>query len=105
MSRRGCSLPANASGFDTHHASISSRFGQVGIGQRPKPPAGMRGYRLTKLALDSIDKTLAATLAALGQSQYVVYCERPPTRVDPLEEPPPSNDPLAPTPMYFNFKR
>jgi hypothetical protein len=29
MSRRGCSLPANASGFDSHRASISSRFGQV----------------------------------------------------------------------------
>eukprot|EP01047_Picozoa_sp_COSAG01_P024904 COSAG01_NODE_1554_length_9930_cov_19.371478_6_plen_276_part_00 len=28
MSRRGCSLPANASGFDTHRASISSRCGQ-----------------------------------------------------------------------------
>jgi|EP01049_Picozoa_sp_SAG25_P008393 hypothetical protein len=28
MSRRGCSLPANASGFDPHRASISSRFGQ-----------------------------------------------------------------------------
>jgi hypothetical protein len=25
---RGCSLPANASGFDPHRASISSRFGQ-----------------------------------------------------------------------------
>eukprot|EP01047_Picozoa_sp_COSAG01_P032578 COSAG01_NODE_2361_length_7832_cov_12.919447_3_plen_88_part_00 len=29
MSRRGCSLPANASGFEPHRASISSRFGQV----------------------------------------------------------------------------
>jgi hypothetical protein len=29
MSRRGCSLPANASGFDPHRASVSSRFGQV----------------------------------------------------------------------------
>ena len=29
MSRRGCSLPANASSFDPHRASISSRFGQV----------------------------------------------------------------------------
>jgi hypothetical protein len=29
MSRRGCSLLANASGFDPHRASISSRFGQV----------------------------------------------------------------------------
>jgi hypothetical protein len=29
MSRRGCSLPANASGLDPHRASISSRFGQV----------------------------------------------------------------------------
>jgi hypothetical protein len=29
MSRRGCSLPANASGFDPHRASITSRFGQV----------------------------------------------------------------------------
>jgi hypothetical protein len=29
MSRRGCSLPANASGADPHRASISSRFGQV----------------------------------------------------------------------------
>jgi hypothetical protein len=29
MSRRGCSLPANASGFDPHRASIISRFGQV----------------------------------------------------------------------------
>jgi hypothetical protein len=29
MSRRGCSLPANASGFDPHRASISSRSGQV----------------------------------------------------------------------------
>jgi hypothetical protein len=29
MSRRGCSLPANASGVDPHRASISSRFGQV----------------------------------------------------------------------------
>eukprot|EP01047_Picozoa_sp_COSAG01_P021537 COSAG01_NODE_1252_length_11052_cov_503.195380_7_plen_114_part_00 len=29
MSRRGCSLPANASGFDPHRALISSRFGQV----------------------------------------------------------------------------
>jgi hypothetical protein len=30
MSRRGCSLPANASGVDPHRASITSRFGQVG---------------------------------------------------------------------------
>jgi hypothetical protein len=29
MSRRGCSLPANARGFDPHSASISSLFGQV----------------------------------------------------------------------------
>eukprot|EP01047_Picozoa_sp_COSAG01_P009306 COSAG01_NODE_380_length_17862_cov_20.427212_18_plen_170_part_00 len=29
MSRRGCSLPAIASGFDPHRASITSRFGQV----------------------------------------------------------------------------
>jgi hypothetical protein len=29
MSRRGCSLPANASGFEPHRASITSRFGQV----------------------------------------------------------------------------
>jgi hypothetical protein len=29
MTRRGCSLPANASGFDPHRASITSRFGQV----------------------------------------------------------------------------
>jgi hypothetical protein len=29
LSRRGCSLPANASVFDLHRASISSRFGQV----------------------------------------------------------------------------
>jgi hypothetical protein len=29
MSRRGCSLPANASGFGPHRASISSRFGQA----------------------------------------------------------------------------
>jgi hypothetical protein len=29
MSRRGCSLPENASGFDPHRTSISSRFGQV----------------------------------------------------------------------------
>jgi hypothetical protein len=29
MSRRGCSLPANASGVDPHRASISSRFGQA----------------------------------------------------------------------------
>jgi hypothetical protein len=29
MSRRGCSLSVNASGFDPHRASISSRFGQV----------------------------------------------------------------------------
>jgi hypothetical protein len=29
LSRRGCSLPANASGFDPHRASISIRFGQV----------------------------------------------------------------------------
>eukprot|EP01047_Picozoa_sp_COSAG01_P010331 COSAG01_NODE_434_length_17079_cov_11.829270_24_plen_180_part_00 len=29
MSRRGCSLPANASGFDRHRASITGRFGQV----------------------------------------------------------------------------
>jgi hypothetical protein len=29
MSRRGCSLPANASGFEPHHASIISCFGQV----------------------------------------------------------------------------
>eukprot|EP01049_Picozoa_sp_SAG25_P007395 SAG25_NODE_601_length_6632_cov_6.861319_4_plen_85_part_00 len=29
MSRLGCSLPANASGFDPRRASISSRFGQV----------------------------------------------------------------------------
>eukprot|EP01047_Picozoa_sp_COSAG01_P011997 COSAG01_NODE_533_length_15816_cov_4.518738_7_plen_145_part_00 len=28
MSRCGCSLPANASGFDPHRASISSRFQQ-----------------------------------------------------------------------------
>eukprot|EP01047_Picozoa_sp_COSAG01_P049927 COSAG01_NODE_4995_length_4559_cov_6.424439_2_plen_108_part_00 len=28
MTRRGCSLPANASGFDPHRASITSRFGQ-----------------------------------------------------------------------------
>jgi hypothetical protein len=27
--RRGCSLPANASGLEPHRASISSRFGQV----------------------------------------------------------------------------
>eukprot|EP01049_Picozoa_sp_SAG25_P004271 SAG25_NODE_266_length_10666_cov_14.508943_2_plen_119_part_00 len=26
LSHRGCSLPANASGFDTHRDSISSRF-------------------------------------------------------------------------------
>jgi hypothetical protein len=31
MGRRGCSLPANASGFDPHRASISSRFGQVSV--------------------------------------------------------------------------
>jgi|EP01047_Picozoa_sp_COSAG01_P062730 hypothetical protein len=29
MSRCGCSLPANASGFDPHRASVTSRFGQV----------------------------------------------------------------------------
>jgi hypothetical protein len=29
MSRRGCSLPANASGFDPHRASLTGRFGQV----------------------------------------------------------------------------
>jgi hypothetical protein len=29
MSRRGCGLPANASGVDPHRASISRRFGQV----------------------------------------------------------------------------
>jgi hypothetical protein len=29
MSRCGCSLPANASGFDPHRTSITSRFGQV----------------------------------------------------------------------------
>jgi exoribonuclease R len=29
MSRRGCSLPANASSFDPHRASITRRFGQV----------------------------------------------------------------------------
>jgi hypothetical protein len=28
ISRRGCSLPAIASGVDTHRASISSRVGQ-----------------------------------------------------------------------------
>jgi hypothetical protein len=31
MSRRGCSLPANASGSDPHHASITSRVGQVSM--------------------------------------------------------------------------
>jgi hypothetical protein len=30
MSRRGCSLPANASGLDSHRASIRRRLGQVG---------------------------------------------------------------------------
>jgi hypothetical protein len=29
MSRRGCSIPANASGFDPHRASISSRYAQA----------------------------------------------------------------------------
>jgi hypothetical protein len=33
MSRRGCSLPANVSGFDPHRASITSRFGQVDDGE------------------------------------------------------------------------
>jgi hypothetical protein len=28
LSRRGCSVPANASGFDRHRASITSRVGQ-----------------------------------------------------------------------------
>jgi hypothetical protein len=32
MSRRGCNLPANASGVDPHRASITSRFGQVELG-------------------------------------------------------------------------
>jgi hypothetical protein len=36
MSRRGCSLPANASGFDPHRASISSRFGQVRAARRAR---------------------------------------------------------------------
>jgi hypothetical protein len=31
MSRRGCSLPANASSVDPHRASITSRFGQVSL--------------------------------------------------------------------------
>jgi hypothetical protein len=31
LSRRGCSLPANASGVAPHRASITSRFGQVSI--------------------------------------------------------------------------
>jgi hypothetical protein len=35
MSRRGCSLPANACGLDPHRASISSRFGQVDKDGKP----------------------------------------------------------------------
>jgi hypothetical protein len=37
MSRRGWSLPANASGFGPHCASITSRFGQVYESARPGP--------------------------------------------------------------------
>jgi Ca2+-binding EF-hand superfamily protein len=40
MSRRGCSLPANASGIDPHCASITSRFGQVhGDATAAAPPS------------------------------------------------------------------
>jgi hypothetical protein len=38
MSRRGCSLPANASGLGPHRASLTSRFGQVDF------LAGRSGY-------------------------------------------------------------
>jgi hypothetical protein len=37
VSRRGRSLPVNASGFDPHRASISSRFGQARSTARPLP--------------------------------------------------------------------
>jgi hypothetical protein len=52
MSRRGCSLPANASGFDTHRDSISSRSGQAAdlekwqellMAQTFKPPSWLSG--------------------------------------------------------------
>jgi hypothetical protein len=38
MSRRGCSLPVNASGFDPHRASITGRFGQVSSLKKPYSP-------------------------------------------------------------------
>jgi hypothetical protein len=41
MSRRGCSLPANASSVDAHRASITSRFGQVDL---PVPGDNLRLY-------------------------------------------------------------
>jgi hypothetical protein len=41
LSRRGRSLPANASGFDTHRDSISSRFDCRG-GRRSRPDGGAR---------------------------------------------------------------
>jgi hypothetical protein len=43
MSRRGCSLPANASGFGPRRASVTSRFGQV---ERPPGLGGAQGWQV-----------------------------------------------------------
>jgi hypothetical protein len=55
MSRRGCSLPANASGFDPHRASISSRFGQAPASSDSAAPLELKGqHKLQVLYSGSI---------------------------------------------------
>jgi hypothetical protein len=71
MSRRGCSLPANASGFDPHRASISSRFGQVAAGTLPgvrvlTPLGSARSTGLVVLAFDALPLPEEVAAAAEG---------------------------------------
>jgi hypothetical protein len=58
MRRRGCSLPASASGFEPHRASISSRFGQV---PRAGVPRGDRMGRPDGSVLGAVCLTTSVT--------------------------------------------
>jgi hypothetical protein len=64
MSRRGCSLPANASGFDPHRASISRRFGQVRWGLAPGDAARLAA--LLRRCRELGDERALARLLPLG---------------------------------------
>jgi hypothetical protein len=67
---------------DDRMATNTQREAGVRKGHSVRRDGGARCLVLHKKAMDTIDPTIAAQIAALGQSQYVIYGSSAPSKVD-----------------------